>query len=99
LWKYVLQSVMVSFTRRNRFLKNAFSQVNRSLSGTLYVGSTISEPSPAYVLRGKLQRMHNALPSTRQQGALITTQSLSQIKVQSNSIDYIFLDPPFGDNI
>ncbi len=99
LWKYVLQSVMVSFTRRNRFLKNAFSQVNRGLSGTLYVGSTISEPSPAYVLRGKLQRLHNALPSTRQLGALITTQSLSQIKVQSNSIDYIFLDPPFGDNI
>lgn len=69
------------------------------MSGTLYVGSTISEPSPAYVLRGKLQRMHNALPSTSQPGALITTQSLSQIKVQSNSIDYIFLDPPFGDNI
>jgi hypothetical protein len=59
----------------------------------------VSEPSPAYVLRGKLQRMHGALPSSKQRRTLITTQSLSQIQIQSNSIDYIFLDPPFGNNI
>jgi hypothetical protein len=98
LWKFTLQSIMVSFTRRNRFLKNAFSQVNRGLSGTLYIGSTISEPSPRYLLAGKLRRFTKAVPRTRQP-ALVTTQSLSFVRIPPDSIDYIFLDPPFGDNL
>jgi hypothetical protein len=47
LWRFTLQSILVSFTRRNRFRKKAYSQVNTNLSGTLYIGSTVSEPSPA----------------------------------------------------
>ena len=98
LWRFMLQSVVVSFTRRNRFLKNAYSQVNRALSGTLYIGSTISEPSPTYVLSGKIKRFGNAIP--RKNGAaLVTTESLAGIDIPSDSIDYVFIDPPFGDNL
>jgi len=64
LWRFTLQSVVISFTRRNRFLKNAYSQVNRALSGTLYIGSTVSEPSPTYVLTGKIKRFSNAIPNS-----------------------------------
>ncbi len=99
LWKYVIQSVMVSFTRRNRYRKNVFSQVNQGLSGTLYVSSAVSEPSPSYVLKGKLNRMQGAIPYRKKRSNVVTTQSLTDIKLQNNSIDYIFLDPPFGDNI
>jgi hypothetical protein len=52
LWRFTIQSVLVSFTRRNRYRKQAYSQVNTNLSGTLYLGSTVSEPSPVYVLTG-----------------------------------------------
>ncbi len=98
LWRFLLQSVMVSFTRRNRFLKNAYSQVNRALSGTLYIGSTISEPSPTYVLTGKIKRFSTAIPKARP-AATITTQSLASISLPTNSVDYVFIDPPFGDNL
>ena len=64
LWRFTLQSIVVSFTRRNRYLNNAYSQVNRALSGTLYIGSTVSEPSPTYVLTGKLKRFKKAIPSS-----------------------------------
>ena len=46
LWRFTLQSVVISFTRRNRFRQKAYSQVNTNLSGTLYIGSTVSDPAP-----------------------------------------------------
>lgn len=98
LWRFTLQSVVVSFTRRNRFLKNAYSQVNRALSGTLYIGSTVSEPSPTYVLTGKIKRFGNAIPKGGSAVA-ITTQSLASMLIPDSSVDYVFIDPPFGDNL
>ena len=98
LWLFTLQSVAVSFTRRNRFREKAYSQVNTHLSGTLYIGSTISEPSTTYALTGKLKRFRKAIPSSREH-SLITTQSLKSVIVPDNSIDYVFIDPPFGDNL
>ena len=98
LWRFTLQSIVVSFTRRNRFLNNAYSQVNRALSGTLYIGSTVSEPSPTYVLTGKLKRFKRAIPSS-ERGTMVSTQSLASVLVPANSVDYVFIDPPFGDNL
>ena len=88
----------MSFTRRNRYRKKAYSQVNTSLSGTLYVGSTLSEPSPTYALTGKLNRFKKAVPSSRN-GTIISTQSLASMRMPDNSVDYAFIDPPFGDNL
>lgn len=99
LWRYLLQSVMVSFTRRNRYRKKAYSQVNTNLSGTLYVGSTVSEPSPQYLLTGKLKRMGGALPEVGAWRPVVTTGSLTDLRLPDNSVDYIFVDPPFGDNL
>jgi 16S rRNA G966 N2-methylase RsmD len=98
LWKFTLQSIMVSFTRRNRFRKQAYSQVNTNLSGTLYVGSTISEPSPTYVLSGKIKRFKGAIPQSSTP-AMITTGALAGVDMPDDSIDYVFIDPPFGDNL
>src|ERR1035438_3247486 len=91
LWRFTLQSIVVSFTRRNRFRKKAYSQVNTNLSGTLYVGSTISEPSPTYVLSGKIKRFNGAIPKSAHP-ALVTTQSLASVLLPGNSVDYVFID-------
>ena len=98
LWRFILQSVAVSFTRRNRFLKNAYSQVNRGLNGTLYISSSVSEPSPRYILTGKLKRFQRAI-SSMMRGPAISTQSSTSKLVPNNSVDYVFLDPPFGANL
>ena len=31
--------------------------------------------------------------------AVVTTQSLTSILIPDNSVDYVFIDPPFGDNL
>ena len=94
-----IQSVTVGFSRLNRYLRNAYSQVNRMLSGTLYVGSTTSEVSPWYALSGKISRMAKASRLAREEGSSVTTGSTTSIPMPEGSIDYIFTDPPFGDNL
>jgi len=94
LWRFTVQSILVSLTRRNRYRKQAYSQVNTNLSGTLYIGSTVSEPSPVYVLTGKIKRFAKAIPASVGTVA-ITTQSLASTAIPSNSVDYVFIDPPF----
>ncbi len=98
LWRFLLQSILVSFTKRNRFRKAGYSQVNQTLSGTLYIPSTVSEPSPRYLLGGKIRRFQRAVPRASAPVA-VTTQSLSWTAMPADSVDYLFLDPPFGDNL
>ena len=94
-----LHSVTVGFSRLNRYLKNAYSQVNRMLSGTLYVGSTVSEVSPWYALTGKTPRISKAAGLAKRGHAGIATCSTTAAITPENSIDYVFTDPPFGDNL
>lgn len=85
----------------NRYAPRHFSQVNRYLNGVFYVASQISEVSPWYILSGKLKRLGHAFASepTIREAAMVTTGDCAELAVPSESVDYIFTDPPFGDNI
>ena len=93
-----IQSISWSFTRLNRYLRNAYSQVNRVLSGTLYLGSMHSEISPWYALAGKIKRLKSVV-SAVEGTACISTNSATAAILPENSVDYVFTDPPFGDNL
>ena len=85
----------------NRYGPSHFSQVNRQLSGVYYVGSQIAEVSPWYILDGKLRRLCKAFKpiSSQANAAMISAGDCSSFKLAENSIDYVFTDPPFGENI
>ena len=97
LW-FWFQSVLMGFSLLNRYLKNAFSQVNRILSGTLYVGAMHSEVSPWYALEGKIKRLH-VFDCIKGNEVSISTESTATLNAPHESVDYIFTDPPFGSNI
>ena len=85
----------------NSYRPAGFSQVSQYMKGVYYVPSQHAELSPEYVLGGKLNRLikvfrENSWKST---GSQIGTGSASELSLASNSIDYIFTDPPFGENI
>ena len=84
----------------NRFGPTHFSQVNRQMSGVYYVPSQISECSPWYNLTGKLSRLIKAFnnSSSLLGGCHIGTGSSTRLDIEPESIDYVFIDPPFGDN-
>lgn len=77
------------------------SQVNRQLTGVYYVSSQIAECSPIYNLGGKLTRLVKAFDAYRVsiKNAAINTGTAASIPLSDNSVDYVFTDPPFGENI
>ncbi len=85
----------------NRYGPLHFSQVNRYLTGVYYVASQQSECSPSYILDGKLKRLKNAFaPMPSADGAAgISTGDCGRIPIPAQSVDYVFTDPPFGENI
>lgn len=72
-----------------------------TLSGTLYVPSLIVEKNPIEYLEVKLNDYVKILRyDQEQQNVLVSTQSFTgTLKIEENSIDYIFTDPPFGENL
>ena len=69
------------------------------VSGTLFTPSLHLERNVFDVLRRKIRKIGN-LSSVVRRTSTISTQSVTDLKnVPSNSIDYIFTDPPFGESL
>jgi DNA modification methylase/predicted RNA-binding Zn-ribbon protein involved in translation (DUF1610 family) len=85
----------------NAYRPTGFSQVSQYMKGIYYVPSQHSELSPWYVHEGKLKRLVKAFSNYEAAVgvSLITTASTVRTGIPSDSVDYIFTDPPFGENI
>lgn len=97
---FVEQSIW-GFSVLNRYSPSHFSQVNRALNGVYYVASQHAECSPQYNLSGKLDRLIKAFGAyrTAPNYAAINTGTAAGLPLRDQSIDYVFTDPPFGENI
>ena len=98
---YFVEQAVWGMSVLARYAPTHYSQVNQYLSGVYYVGSQIVEVAPWYILDGKLKRLHKAFDSTyaRTNAAAISTVDCGRFDLPDNSIDYVFTDPPFGENI
>ena len=83
-----------------RYAPTHFSQVNQYLVGAYYVASQIVEASPWYILEGKLRRLIKPFAAlhARHSNAIVTTGNCADLPIPDSTVDYIFTDPPFGDN-
>jgi hypothetical protein len=73
-----------------------------ALPNVLYVPSTIAERNIFELLRGRIDDVRRAFAfrGLNSQGAAVTTgHAAHQRFMPDNCIDYIFVDPPFGDNL
>jgi len=99
LW-FIEQAIWTSSVM-NRYRPTGFSQVSQYLTGVYYIPSQHAELSPWYVLDGKLSRLGKAFIGTKPAGAVsaINTGTCAAIPLAAQSVDYVFTDPPFGENI
>jgi len=68
------------------------------MNGVLYVASLQQENNVIRTIKNKLRDLKKALVKDLSNN-LISTHSATNFNLKSNSIDYIFTDPPFGANI
>jgi DNA modification methylase len=104
--KFWVEQAFWGLSWMNRYTPTHFSHVNQFLSGVYYVGSTIAECSPRYNLvgtrpatgkRATLIRLWQSISSAAD--VRITTGDAAKLPLEDNSVDYVFVDPPFGANI
>jgi predicted RNA-binding Zn-ribbon protein involved in translation (DUF1610 family) len=98
---FFVEQAIWGLSRMNRYSPTHFSQVNRTLSGVYYIASQHSECSPWYVLDGKQDRLSSVFRSLhfRDGNSLVTTMSADALSLPDACLDYVFTDPPFGENI
>lgn len=98
---FLFEQVILGMSKMSRYSPNHYSQSNRYLSGTLYIGSQIAEVTPFYILsKVKFSNNIKTFESIKRNvNVTINTSSTTNILINNNSIDYIFTDPPFGNNL
>jgi len=84
-------------TRLNRYMPTHGRHVG-PLSGTYYLSSLPTEISPFYFLTSKIDDFA-ALSLPAESRATVSTNSGTSVPLPDACVDYIFTDPPFGDNL
>ena len=83
--------------------KQSYTGGGGGMPGVLYIASMVQEKNVIDVLSRKLTSLEKVLPllSRIKDYNICGTQSTSALsdKIEDNSVDYIFVDPPFGANI
>ena len=98
LLKIMFTSQIINISKMNRFRPQVSFPYN-PLSGTMYVSSMVSEANPFSAYRGKVAKFADALKFNHGNKYCISTGSTTELPIKDNSCDYIFTDPPFGDNL
>jgi DNA modification methylase len=103
LW-FALTSCALRLSRMNRYMPqhrgNRSREVVGPLSGTLYVPAIGIEVNPFKYIKEKLKDIEKLWSRSGYAGAFCSTQSSADCQqLSDNSVDYVFLDPPFGDNL
>lgn len=96
---YALTAAMTRLTILNRYMPSHNRHVG-PLSGTLYVPKLFAEINPFKNIKEKIDAILKAKYNYEINNFIISTQSATDISnIPNNSIDYIFIDPPFGENL
>ena len=88
-------------TRLNRYMAQHDRHVG-PLAGTLFIGPIQAEISPFYFFREKIEDVIAALSQSSacvEPRNFVSASSSTKLLLPDNSVDHIFTDPPFGDNL
>jgi hypothetical protein len=91
----------------NRYRGSGYSHVNQHMTGVFYVPSVVPECSVRYNLEGSLPargKRANLVKLWRgwqpsSDAVRVSTGNAAKLTIPDASVDYVFVDPPFGQNI
>ena len=92
-------SQLINLSKLNRYRPTVSFPYN-PLSGTLYISSLVCESNPYAAYSGKINRFLAAFSIIKDPVVIVSTNSTTNnTEIPSDSVDYIFTDPPFGGNL
>lgn len=100
--RFAYEQLLWGMSKLSRYVPTHYSQVNQYLNGTLFIGSQVVETSPMYILENKIKNLSKVFATTSHfsnKDVIVSTTSLTNTTCPDSCIDYIFTDPPFGDNL
>jgi len=96
--EFLVGSMLPKLTVMNRYMpQHGGRALVGPMANTLYVPPVSVENNVIDQLIFQFKKIIQAL--TPLSGSLTTTQAAQSVDIQYSSMDYIFLDPPFGSNI
>lgn len=98
--KFWLDSHFVNMSILNRYRPEVSFPYN-PLTGVFYVPSQIAEADPFKAYENKLKRLASAFSEKHavSGASIISTGTAARLQLPDSTVDYIFTDPPFGENI
>ena len=103
--EFLIGSMLPKLTILNRYMpQHGGRAVVGPMANTLYVPPVSTETNVIDKTISKSKKILQALTKVSQaltplSGSMISTQAAQSVVIEEASIDYIFLDPPFGSNI
>ena len=99
MMRFWFDSHVINLSIQNRYRPEVSFPYN-PMTGVYYVPSLISEASPLTAYKNRLKRLTNTFQNFqfRSTNATLTTGTAALMPLVDDSIDYIFTDPPFGEN-
>ncbi len=91
-------SQLINISKQNRYRPEVSFPYN-PLNGTLYIGSLVSEANVFTAYKNKIDKISNAYSLLNRNVNVTCIQSATSLNIQNDTVDYIFIDPPFGANI
>lgn len=103
-FKFLLSACFNRTTKLVRYMAQHKEKNVGPLSGTLYFPPIYGEINVIDNVEARLKKMkdayyQDAVEQLKTENCIISTQSAAAETIPDNSIDYIFVDPPFGDNL
>lgn len=102
--KRIRQYLLFAFTSIQNYInkKQSFTGGGGGVSGTLYVPSFHQEKNVISVFERKcknLKKCKEYYSFFKKRNNIVSTGSADRLQCPNDSIDYIFIDPPFGENL
>ena len=98
---FAITKVANQMTKLYRFtyMSGCWGAGGGPMSGTLYVPSLVKELNMISALEDSLQLQKTRVHFNEENVCISTQSSTNLDSIPENSVDYIFTDPPFGDNL
>lgn len=96
--EFLMGSVLPKLTIMNRYMpQHGGRALVGPMANTLYVPPVSVENNVIDQLEFQIKKILKALNS--KDGSAISTQAIQNVGIPEESLDYVFIDPPFGANI